>query len=120
MTEAEYMPLAWSIQQALWMNNFLLEIELVQQLPFEIYINNMPTISLADSTKGHAQAKHIDTRYHYIHEHIHDSNIKLNYIPSSDNITDLFTKPLAKPAYDRFVRLLGLKGACSSGGVLEV
>ena len=58
--EAKYMAMMCGAQQALWMHNFLSEINLDQPLPAKLYVNNNSSIALAQSTKGHAYAKHID------------------------------------------------------------
>ena len=65
-TEAKYMSMTRGSQQALWMHNFLLEINFEQPLPATLCVNNNSLIALVKSTKGHAQAKHIDIQYHYV------------------------------------------------------
>ena len=65
-TEAEYMALTRSAQQALWMFNFLSKVDLPQHFPTIIRADNQLSINLAGSTKGHACVKHIDIQHHYI------------------------------------------------------
>lgn len=67
-TKAEYMALTRAAQQALWMYSFLLKVKASQEPPATIYSDNQSSIALAESTKGHSQAKHINIRYHYIRE----------------------------------------------------
>ena len=98
-------------QQALWMHNFLEEINFGQPLPANLLIDNNSSIALAQSTKGHAQAKHIDICHHYIHEHIAEGNIQVAHIPSSKNMADICTKPLMHATHDYLVGLIGLKGS---------
>ena len=50
----------------------------------------------------HKRSKHIDQRYHYIRELVAERRIKIEYIPTDQNVVDMFTKPLAS---DRFVKL---------------
>jgi len=52
--------------------------------------------------------KHIDVRYHFIREAVEDGKVSVVYIPTDDNPADIFTKPLAKAKFRRFVELLGL------------
>lgn len=107
-TEAEYMAMTRGSQQALWMYNFLSEIDVPQQFPLVLRADNSSAISLAQSTKGHSRAKHIDIRHHYIRERIQDGHIEVCHIPSTENIADLFTKPLTRVVHEYLVELLRL------------
>jgi hypothetical protein len=63
---------------------------------------------LAKDNKFHARTKHIDLRYHFVREAVEDGKIKMVYIPTSENIFDIFTKALPKPKFTKFVGKLGL------------
>jgi hypothetical protein len=43
-----------------------------------------------------------------IHEAVEGGRIKMKYIPTSENIADIFTKALSKPKFTQFVGMLGL------------
>ena len=62
--------------------------------PLTIMGDNQGAIALAKDNKFHLRMKHIDLRYHFIREAVEDGKISMKYIPTSDNITDIFTKPL--------------------------
>lgn len=109
MTEAESIAVPCTTQQALWMHNFLIEINIWQQLLVNLHINNQLLIALAEFTKGQSHVKHIDIKYHYIYKHLHEDNITLTHILSKDNLTNLFIKLLAHIAYEHLIRLLGLQ-----------
>lgn len=108
-TEAEYMAMTRGSQQALWMHNFLVEVDLTQPLPAKLMVDNDSSIALAQSTKGHARAKHIDIRHHYIRERVQEGDIEVHHIPSAENIADICTKSLPRAAHDYLVSLMGLK-----------
>ncbi|GLB45567.1 putative reverse transcriptase (RNA-dependent DNA polymerase) [Lyophyllum shimeji] len=108
-TEAEYMALTRGAQQALWMHNFLFEIDLPQNLPATLHVDNTSSISLAQSTKGHARAKHIDIRHHYVRERVQNGDIQINHISSTENPADILTKPLPRVLHEHMVDLLRLK-----------
>jgi hypothetical protein len=59
--------------------------------------------------KFHSRTKHINVRYHFIHEAVEDGKVSVVYIPTDENPTDIFTKPLAKAKFQGFVELLGLR-----------
>jgi len=78
-------------------------------LTLNINSDNQGAIALAKDNKFHACTKHIDIRYHFIREAVEDGKISVKYIPTDDNTADIFTKPLSKPKFRRFVELLGLR-----------
>ena len=53
--------------------------------------------------------KHIDLRHHFIREAVKEEKIKVTYIPTNENVADIFTKALARPKYVAFVEKLGLR-----------
>lgn len=108
-TEAEYMAMMHGSQQALWMHNFLAEIGLGQPLPAKLFVDNNSSIALAQSTKGHACAKHIDIRHHYIRERVQEGDIEVNHISSSKNLANICTKALPRALHEHLVGLIGLK-----------
>jgi len=75
------------------------EINLPQPHPTPLLTDNESALALAKDPRFHARAKHINTRCHYIRECIDDSNIYLSYVNTSDNIADIFTKPLPAPTF---------------------
>lgn len=108
-TEAEYIASTHATKEAIWLRAFLQEIGWQQNTPMEINCDNQGAITLAKDNKFHSRTKHIDLRYHFIHEAVEDERIKINYISTDENITDIFTKLLAKAKFSKFVELLGLK-----------
>ena len=51
----------------------------------------------------------VDLRHHFIREVVEEEKIKVTYIPTDENATDIFTKALARPKYVVFVKRLGLR-----------
>ena len=77
--------------------------------------DNQGAIALTKDNKFHLWTKHIDLRYHFICETVENGKVKMEYIPSADNITNIFMKPLAEPKFKCFVELLGLVMMKESG-----
>ena len=73
-----------------------------------INCDNQGAITLSKDNKFHVQTKHINIRYHFICEAVEDGKIQVEYIPTDDNVADIFTKPLMKTKFHHFVELLGL------------
>jgi len=76
--------------------------------PIKINSDNQGTITLCKDNKFHARTKHIDIRYHFIWESVSNEKLLLGYVPTHENILDVFTKALPKAKFCHFIRLLGL------------
>ena len=108
-TESEYIALAHATKEGCWLRTFLSEIQNCQEESMGIDCNNQGAIALSKDNKFHQQMKHIDVRYHYIHAAVEDGKIKVKYIPTDQNLADIFTKPLPKTKFRRFTAMLGLR-----------
>src|SRR5882762_4938951 len=108
-TEAEYIAQSHAAKEALWLRTFIGELRGKPTQPLTIHCDNQGAIALSKDNKFHARTKHIDIRHHFIREAIEDWKLSVVYIPTDDNPADIFTKPLAKAKFRRFVELLGLR-----------
>ena len=94
-TEAEYMAVLEAAKQAIWIRHFLYTIgkEAVYNMaPMIIYEDNQGVIKLADNPVNHLKTKHIVVHYHTIQEHIANSEIQLEYLPTDWMVADGLTK----------------------------
>ena len=60
----------------------------------------------------HAKTKHIAIKYLYVRELVEDKQVKMEYINSKEQITDIvdiFTKPLPKDEFEYLRGKLGVK-----------
>ena len=107
--EAEYVAMARCAQQMVWMHGWLREVDIEFQTPGILKGDNRGAIALTKNTKDHGKVKHIDIRHHYIRELLKAGTIATEHVSSSDNLTDLFTKPLARDHHHRFIEALNIK-----------
>ena len=108
-TEAEYIAQTHAAKEAIWLKNFVSELQGKKEPGLTMNCDNQSAIALAKDNKFHSRTKHIDIRYHFIREAVEDGNIVVNYIPTAENVADIFTKSLAKPKFESFVEGLGLR-----------
>ena len=107
-TEAEYVAETHASKEAVWLKRFVKEITGQKAEPLTIKADNQGAIALAKDNKFHARTKHIDLRYHFIREAVEQGKVKMEYIPMSENVANIFTKALAKPKFLEFIGKLGL------------
>ena len=86
----------------------LKDIQFIQKEATTIYVDNKSAIELAKNPVYHERSKHIDTRFHYIREHVKNKEIEVKFVKSQDQIADIFTKPFKIDAFKRFRSMLGM------------
>ena len=107
-TKSKYITLIHAAKEAIWLQTFVNEVTGISVKPLTILGDNQGSLVLAKDNKYHSRTKHIDLRYHSICEAVDDAKIQVKYIPTEDNVTDIFMKSLAKPKFTHFVAMLGL------------
>jgi hypothetical protein len=120
-TEAEYIAASEASREAVWLRSLLRELDLTPSSPTtilsggdfkdgatQIFCDNNGAITLAFDQAFHARVKHIDVRYHFIREQVEANRVTMKRVCSADNVADIFTKPLAKPLFEKHRTRLGL------------
>lgn len=92
--EAEYIALTHTVQEAKFLKQLIYDI-LFLNIECHIGVDNQGAILLSKNPVFHQRSKHIDIRYHYIRDEICKGNISIFYVQSSDNVADVFTKPVS-------------------------
>lgn len=106
-SEAEYIALSEACKEGLWLQRLLQDFSWKGGKCITIYEDNQNVLTWVKTKKPSGRSKHIDTRLHFIGEHISAGRIKLIYCPTAEMVADIFTKGLPK---DKFVRLRKLTG----------
>ena len=44
----------------------------------------------------HSRAKHIEIKHHFIRDHVQNEIVDLQFIPTNDQLADIFMKPLTE------------------------
>ena len=107
-TKAEYIVQTHVAKEALWLCSFLQELCSAPDDPLILNCNNQGVITLTKDNKFHMHTKHIDEYYHFIHEAVEDKKVTVRYVPTGDNVSNIFTKPLTKAKFQELTGLLGL------------
>ena len=91
------------------MQSWLIEVEIEHSLPGTIKGDNRGALALTKNTRDHGKVKHIDIRHHYIRELLQSGAITVEQVSSTDNLADLFTKPLPRDYHHRLLTALDIK-----------
>ena len=64
---------------------------------------------MSDNPQQHKRTKHIDIKYHYIHDCVQKGLIDLIYLPTEEIVADILTKSLPRDKHERHVKEMGLE-----------
>jgi hypothetical protein len=67
-----------------------------------IYCDNQGASFIASNPVQESCTKHINIRYHYIHELVGAKKVKTMFMPGEMNLADMFTKNLQKVKFLKF------------------
>jgi hypothetical protein len=107
-TEAEYMAECAASRHASWARSFLNELGFSQDEPTKIFVDNQPSMSIAEKPTHHAHTKHIRVQFHYVRELIELGDVKLSHVTTDEQPADIFTKSLGRLKFLKFRGMLGI------------
>lgn len=61
--------------------------------PTIIKCDNMSAIAMTKNPVFHSRTKHIELRHHFIRNLVENGEIQLEFIKTSEQLADIFTKP---------------------------
>ena len=87
-------------KEAVYLRRFATELGIEEDRPPSLSVDNQAARDLAFNPEHHERTKHIDRRHFYIRELVENHTITVPFVCTADNLADLFTKPLAAPAFE--------------------
>lgn len=109
--EEEYMATTACCKKLLWMIQTLQDIQIKCSPPISILCDNKSAISISKNHVMHSKRKHIPIKYHFLREQVLEKNVKLEYVPSKEQVVDIFTKPLPREAFEYLRQKMGVVSA---------
>ena len=75
-----------------------------------MFRDNQGAIALTKNPQLHERSKHINICYYFIRDLAEQKKLDIQYIPTEEMVADGMTKPLARVAFERFKKQLGVVG----------
>ncbi|CAI7736774.1 unnamed protein product [Closterium sp. NIES-53] len=106
--EAEIYAGAMAAQELRWLTYLLTDLGEPPRSPPVLYVDNKAMLALCREQRLEHRTKHIALRYFLARELQQRGQLRLAYVASEANTTDVFTKALAPCDHQRFCTQLGL------------
>ncbi|KAB2608352.1 hypothetical protein D8674_011520 [Pyrus ussuriensis x Pyrus communis] len=107
-TEAEYKALAHSAADLFWIRSLLKDMHQQILVPPVLHCDNLSALALSSNPVFHSKIKHLDTDYHFVREKVQRGDLLVQYIPTEEQVADVFTKGLHSPVFVKHCRQLAL------------
>lgn len=109
--EAEYRALSQGLSEMLWVRNLLSELKVLKSGHLNVWCDNKSAICIANNPVQHDKTKHVEIDRFFIKEKLDAGIIKINYIPTGQQVADCLTKGLAAKQSN---------AACSKMGMINI
>ncbi|EKG09467.1 Integrase catalytic core [Macrophomina phaseolina MS6] len=108
--EAEFIGQTQATKEAIWLRRLLHELNVSQGKTATIICgDNQGAIALSSNPQYHSRTKHMEIQRKWQGEVQEVGTVKLKYVPTTEQIADGFTKPLARDRFEWFRRGLGIE-----------
>jgi hypothetical protein len=105
--QAEYVAAGSCCTQLLWMKHMLADYGFKQGL-LSLFCDNTSAINISKNPVLHSRTKHIEIRYHFIRNLVEEQLLELTFIPTEQQLADLFTKPLDNLRFTSLRKAIGV------------
>jgi hypothetical protein len=95
-TEAEYIAATYAAKEAVWLRRLLSELGFKISSPTILRVNNQSAIAITHNPEFHNRTKHINLCHHFLRERVAAGDIELSYVPTGDQLADIFMKGLVR------------------------
>ncbi|CAA0839546.1 cysteine-rich RLK (RECEPTOR-like protein kinase) 8, partial [Striga hermonthica] len=111
--EAEYIAASEAVKEAVWLRNFLVDLEVILSSPrvITVYCDNSGAVANSREPRAHRASKNIERKYHLIRYIVARGEVEITKIASEDNLADPFTKSLPEKVFAKHVEGIGVKSS---------
>ena len=109
-TEAEYVECSDSAAESVYLRALYTELGVPWglELPVVIFSDSQGALALVESPVQRHRTKHIAVHFHYVRELVAQGHVYFEHVGTAEQAADIFTKPLARPAFEHCLGLLGM------------
>ncbi|XP_044485332.1 uncharacterized mitochondrial protein AtMg00810-like [Mangifera indica] len=106
--EAEYRAMAKTTCEIIWIRGLLKDLGVIISEPVELYCDNKAAKDISTNPAFHERTKHIEIDCHFVRDKIQEGLIKPYHIRTTEQLADIFTKPLGSKQHFYLLHKLGV------------
>jgi hypothetical protein len=100
-SKAEYVAMSEAVKEIRFIYFILKDIGIEVELPIVVKTDNVGALFMSQNSSTGVRSRHVDTRYHFIRENVEDGIVRVEFVKSSDNDSDIFTKNVNQEMYEK-------------------
>lgn len=100
-TEAEFVSACAMVKELVYLKSFIENLT-GKTVKATVYSDNQGAIQLIKNGIFNRRSKHIKVKFHYVCEVYQEKKIEIKYIPTDQQLADVFTKPLGSTKFETF------------------
>jgi hypothetical protein len=100
-TEAEWVAFSDAVKEIMFVMQLLESLKLSVAIPIVVRVDNIGAKFMAENVTTTSRTKHVDIRYKFVNEYVEDGIIKIIFVRSQNNTSDIMTKNLGGDLYTK-------------------
>ena len=98
--ESEYVALSEAAKEVKFVSMLLTSMGIKVKYPIIVRIDNVAAMFMAETENSTSRTRHVDVRYHFVREFVEEGFIKIVFVSSDKNLSDMFTKNVNGNVYE--------------------
>ena len=101
--EAEFYALSEAVKEIPFVIQVLEFLGIQVKKPVEVMVDNVGAIYMSQNQVGSSRTRHMDTRYYYVNDMQDEGMIKVGFVRSEKNVSDVATKNVTGETQDKHI-----------------
>lgn len=93
----------------MWMRYFLEEVGYDMSQPSPLFLDSASALQVVKNPEHQSTMKHVHRSHHWIRNHVEVGDIRVQHVAGTENVADIFTKPLGRVTFEYLRGKLGLE-----------
>jgi len=98
-SEAEYVALSEAAKEVKFMAQVMMSMGIPVKFPIIVRVDNVGAIFMSENITTSQRTKHVDIWYHFVCKFMEDGFIKIIFMQTKENCTNIFTKNISDLTY---------------------
>jgi hypothetical protein len=99
--EAEYVAMSEAVKEIRFVYFIHKDIGIEVELPIVVKTDNVGNLFMSQNSSTGVHSMYVDTRYHFIQENVEDGIVRVAFVKSNENDSDIFTKNVNQEMYEK-------------------